>query len=159
MTSEYVTCPQDIREHPNTLVYPAGTLLRVTERRADGVRVSGHVNNERRKRWLHKSLICELPTAPEGEFWELIFPHAPAQQARILSAGGARGKLMIDGQRADILRTWIESHPAHAITPEGMSVQEQGYILILQYVDMTPQKDIRWYTFTFILGLSETRHG
>lgn len=156
MTSEYLTNPQDIREHPDTLVYPSGTLLRVTERSHDGVRVSGHVSGERRKRWLHKSLVCELPTAPDGEFWRVIFPHAPADRAQLYRPTGKTGLFMIYSGDAKRLVEWVRTHPTHADSAAGMRISEQGYALTLRYLK-NEFKGGGWLYF-FDFNLKATAH-
>jgi len=155
MTSEYLTCKADILIDEQ-LVYPIGTLLRVTGRDGDTVHVSGRVNDERRKRWLSKSLCCELPTTPEGEFWQFIFPTAPADRARLFSARGASGGFIIDGDRAKKLMQWVAAHPTHTNTPEGMQIAEHGYTLTLKYLNNDLRGSIWWYFFDFTLKAMET---
>lgn len=151
MTSEYLTCKTDI-VIDGQVVYPAGTLLRVGAREGDTVKVGGWVNGEKRKRWLPAALCCALPAAPEGEFWRLIFPHAPAYQARIFASEGLSGGIVIDAAESTKLLKWVQSTLSHINTVEGMQVREHGYILTLKY--FKPKRapaDSRWYHFDFTL--------
>jgi hypothetical protein len=150
MSSEYLTNKTDLTID-GQLVYPAGTLLRVTGREGDQVRVSGNVNGERRKRWLHKSLVCDLPTAPDGEFWRTIFPHAPADRAQLYRPVGKTGLLLVYSGDAERLVEWVQAHPTHADSANGMHISEQGYTLMLRYLKNELKRSGWLYFFDFNL--------
>ena len=132
MSSQYLTCDTDILID-GQLVYPAGTLLRVGAREGDCLKVGGWVNGEKRKRWLSAALCCALPSVPEGKFWEMIVPRAPAYLPRILSSEGLSGGIVLDRAEAEALAQWVESVPSHTDTPAGMQIRQHGYLLTLKY--------------------------